>query len=69
MELGKWTIWLAKDSARTPPTYCTTVDEIHLAVYRGVPTVVDESVEVHVRELDGDTECKRQQLGRFGLSA
>ena len=27
---------------------------------RGMPTVVDESVEVRVRKLDGDTECKRQ---------
>ena len=27
---------------------------------RGMPTVVDESVEVRVRELDGDTERKRQ---------
>jgi hypothetical protein len=69
MELEKWTIWLAKDSARTPPTYCATIDEICSAVYRGVPTVVDESVEVRVRELDGDTERKRQRLGRFGPSA
>ena len=29
---------------------------------RGMPTVVDESVEVCVRDLDGDTECKRQRL-------
>ena len=27
---------------------------------RGMPTVVDESVEVHVRKPDGDTERKRQ---------
>ena len=27
---------------------------------RGMPMVVDESVEVHVRELDGDIERKRQ---------
>ena len=32
---------------------------------RGMPTVVDESVEVRVKEPDGDTECKRQRLGRF----
>jgi len=32
---------------------------------RGMPTIVDESVKVHVRELDGDTERKRQRLGRF----
>ena len=31
--------------------------------------VVDELVEVRVRELDGDTERKRQRLDRFGLSA
>ena len=29
---------------------------------RGMPTVVDESVVVCVRELDGDTERKRQQF-------
>ena len=29
---------------------------------RGMPTVVDESVEVRVRELDGDTERKRQRF-------
>jgi hypothetical protein len=27
--------------------------------------VVDESVELRVREPDGDTECKRQRLGSF----
>jgi hypothetical protein len=32
---------------------------------RGMPTVVDESVEVHVREPDGDTERKKQRFGRF----
>ena len=32
---------------------------------RGMPTVVDESVEVRVRELDSDTERKGQRLGRF----
>ena len=36
---------------------------------RGMSTVVDESVEVHVRELDGDTECKSQRLDRFRPSA
>ena len=30
-----------------------------------MPTVVDELVEVHVKELDGDKERKRQRLGRF----
>ena len=34
-----------------------------------MPVVVDELVEVRVRELDGDTERKRQQLDRFGPSA
>ena len=33
---------------------------------RGMPTVVDESVEVRVRKPDGDIERKRQQLDRFG---
>ena len=28
MELGKVTIWLAMESAHTPPTWRTTVDEI-----------------------------------------
>ena len=36
---------------------------------RGMPTVVDESVEVRVREPDGDTECKRHRLDRFVPSA
>ena len=27
--------------------------------------IVDESVEVRMRESDGDTERKRQRLGRF----
>jgi hypothetical protein len=35
----------------------------------GMPKVVDESVEVHMRELDGDIERKRQWLGRFRPSA
>ena len=30
-----------------------------------MPTVVDESVEVRVREPDDDTERKRQRLDRF----
>ena len=30
--------------------------------------VVDKSVEVHMKELDGDTERKRQRLDRFGPS-
>ena len=29
---------------------------------RGTPTVVDESVEVRVRKLDGDTERMRQRF-------
>jgi hypothetical protein len=36
MKLGKRTIWFAMDSARTPPTWCATVDKIWSAVYRGV---------------------------------
>jgi hypothetical protein len=31
--------------------------------------VVDESVEVHVKEPNGDTKHKRQQLDRFRPSA
>ena len=36
---------------------------------KGMPMEVDESVEVHVRELDGDIERKRQrfrQVQAFG---
>jgi hypothetical protein len=33
MEAGKLTIWLAIKSARTPPTWHATVDEMWLAVY------------------------------------
>ena len=36
---------------------------------KGMPMVVDESVEVRVRKPDGDTERKRQRLDRFGPSA
>jgi hypothetical protein len=36
MEAGKLTIWLAIESARTPPTWCATIDEMWSAVYRGV---------------------------------
>ena len=36
---------------------------------RGMPTVVDESVEVRVRKPYGDTERKRERLDRFGPSA
>ena len=36
MELGKLTIWLAMESARTPPTWHATINEIWLAVYREV---------------------------------
>ena len=36
---------------------------------RGMPTVVDESVEVRVRKPDGDTERVRHRLNRFGPSA
>ena len=35
---------------------------------RGMTMVVDESVEVHVRKPDGDTERKRQRLDRFRSS-
>jgi hypothetical protein len=36
MEAGKLTIWLAIESACTPPIWHATVDEMWLAVYRGV---------------------------------
>ena len=39
------------------------------SLLRGMPIVVDELVEVHVREPDGDTERKRMRLDRFGPSA
>ena len=42
--------------------FSTVVDEICPAAYRGMPMVVDESVDVRVRELDGDTERKRQRF-------
>ena len=42
------------------------VDEIRPnSLSRDMLTVVDESVKVRVREPDGDTERKRQRLGRF----
>ena len=70
MELGKWPIWLAMDSARTPPTWRATGDEnTSGSLPMGMPTVVVELVVVRVRELDGDTERKRQRLGRFRPSA
>ena len=44
------------DLARTPLIWRATIDEIRLVVYRGgMPTVVDESVEVCVKKPDGDT--------------
>ena len=43
-----------------------SVDKIRPTVYRGgMPIVVDESVEVRVREPDGDIEHKRQRLDMF----
>jgi hypothetical protein len=39
--------------------FILSVDEIRPAVCRG-PTVLEESMEVRVREPDGDTERKRQ---------
>jgi hypothetical protein len=36
MEAGKLTVWLAMESACTPPTWRATVDRIWLVVYRGV---------------------------------
>jgi hypothetical protein len=42
MEAVKLTIWLTMESARTPPTYHATIDEMWSAVYRGgIPMVVD----------------------------
>jgi hypothetical protein len=35
MEAGKLTIWIAIESARTPPTWRSTIDEIWSAVHRG----------------------------------
>jgi hypothetical protein len=36
MEAGKLTIWLVIESARTPPTWHATVDDMWSTVYRGV---------------------------------
>jgi hypothetical protein len=36
MEVGKMTIWLAMGFAITPPTWHAIVDEISVAIYRGV---------------------------------
>ena len=36
---------------------------------RGMPMVVDELVEVRVREPDGDTKHRDNDLDMFGLSA
>jgi hypothetical protein len=33
MEAGKLTIWLAMESARTPSTWCATVNEMWSAIY------------------------------------
>jgi hypothetical protein len=35
IELKKRTIWFAIESARTPLTWCATIDKIWSAVYRG----------------------------------
>jgi hypothetical protein len=36
MEVGKLTIWLAMESARTPSTWRATIDDMWSAVYQGV---------------------------------
>jgi hypothetical protein len=36
MEARKLTIWFTMESARTPPTWHATIDEIWSVVYRGV---------------------------------
>ena len=36
---------------------------------KGIFMVLDKSVEMRVKEPDGDTECKRQRLDMFGSSA
>jgi hypothetical protein len=52
-------------SMHTPYLACHYRWNMSCSLPRGIPTVVDESVEVHVREPDGDTKCKRQRLDRF----
>ena len=48
---------------------CHCQQNMFSSLPRGIPTVVDESVEVRMRKLDDDTRRKRQQLDRFGSSA
>jgi len=69
---GAWegvTIWFAMNLARTPLPSASLSINLVGSLPRGMPTVVNESVEVHVRRPDGDTERKIQQLDRFGPSA
>ena len=48
---------------------CHCQQNMFSSLPRGIPTVVDESVEVRVREPNGVTEHKRQRLDRFRPSA
>jgi hypothetical protein len=62
IELEKVTIWFAMDFARRHPTWRHCRQNLVGSLPRGMPTVVDESVKVRVRKLDGDTERKRQRF-------
>jgi len=54
MELGKWTIWLAMDSARTTLPGAPLSTKYSQQSTERYAHVVDESVEMRVREPDGD---------------
>ena len=47
-------------SMHTPYLVCRYRQNLVGSLLSGMPMVVDESVEVRMRELDGDTERKRQ---------
>ena len=47
-------------SMHTSYLACHCQQDMARSLPRGMPTVVDKSVEVREREPDGDTECKRQ---------
>ena len=55
-------------STHTPYLVCHYRQNLVGSLPRGMPMVVDESVEVLVRKPDGNTKRKRQRLDRFGPS-
>jgi hypothetical protein len=66
MKSGMMTILLAWEAVRTPPTWCTTVDEIWSTVYRGYAQgsklLTDRCASY---ELDGDARQHTRFLSRF----